>query len=83
MPVLVPYKNPDFVGRADILGEVKSRLGPSLRGSGTTFQTRLALFGLGGIGYVLLVDINCRPADCIQKNPDCAGLRALGPSGVR
>ena len=50
--VLVPDSNPDFVGRSDILEDVKSHLGPNLHGRGTTSQARLALFGLGGIGYV-------------------------------
>lgn len=51
-PVLVPDRNPDFVGRSDILEKIKSQLGPNLRRSDTTSQARLALFGLGGIGYV-------------------------------
>ena len=50
--VLVPDRNQNFVGRSDILEKVKSRLGPNLHGSGTTSQARLALFGLGGVGYV-------------------------------
>ena len=51
-PVLVPDRNPDFIGRSDILEKIKSQLGPNLHESGTTSQARLALFGLGGIGYV-------------------------------
>jgi len=54
LPVLVPDTNPNFVGRSDILKKVRSQLGPSLHGSGITSQTRLALFGLGGIGCVSL-----------------------------
>lgn len=54
MPVLVPDRNLNFVGRSDVLEKLKSKLGPSLHGASARSQTRLALFGLGGIGYVLL-----------------------------
>jgi hypothetical protein len=53
-PVLVPDRNLNFVGRSDILEKVKNQLGPSLHESGITSQTRLALFGLGGIGCISL-----------------------------
>jgi hypothetical protein len=52
MTVLVPYtSNPGFVGRLDILDKVKNALRPSLQHKQSTSQARVALFGLGGIGY--------------------------------
>jgi hypothetical protein len=49
---LVPFKNPDFIGRSDIFGMIKSHLGPCLQGSDGPSQARVALHGLGGIGYI-------------------------------
>ena len=51
--VISPYpRNPDFIGRSDILQQLKDKLGHSKQADGT-FNLRVSLFGLGGIGYVL------------------------------
>ncbi len=48
---MVPYsENPDFVGREEVLEELKGRLGPSHDDSQGGVQHRLAVWGLGGIG---------------------------------
>jgi hypothetical protein len=50
---IVPYtSNPGFVGRADILEKLKDHLGYGRQHERVACQTRAALFGLGGIGYV-------------------------------
>lgn len=56
--VVVPYsKNPDFVGRNDILDDLKRGLDHrslSTQGKGkANARPRLCLYGLGGVGYVL------------------------------
>jgi hypothetical protein len=44
--VMVPYtNNPHFVGREDILDQLKARLGDDQE-----HQKRVALWGLGGVG---------------------------------
>jgi len=48
--VFVPERNENFVGRSNILENIKHQLDPSLSGNSTTSQSRLALFGLGGVG---------------------------------
>ncbi len=49
--VLVPYtSNPNFVGRSEILEQLKSRLGHEEPQAGSKPQPRVSLFGLGGIG---------------------------------
>lgn len=58
---LVPYtSNPDFIGRSDILGKLTDALGFGPTRTNPTAQPRLALFGLGGVGYVPSFDF-CRP----------------------
>ncbi|KAK3307268.1 uncharacterized protein B0T15DRAFT_414325, partial [Chaetomium strumarium] len=48
---LVPYtSNPDFVGRSEILEELKSQLGHGQLSPAGTPQRRACLHGLGGIG---------------------------------
>jgi hypothetical protein len=50
--VIIPYaSNPDFVGRSNIVETLKAMLSPSHRLE-TTHHARVALYGLGGIGYV-------------------------------
>ena len=47
--ILMPYsENPDFIGREDIFETVKTILQSKSRG-----QKRVALHGLGGVGYVI------------------------------
>jgi hypothetical protein len=61
--VIVPYlSNPDFVGRSEILDELKHYFGLGQQQEGATPQARAALFGLGGIGYAKL-NI-CREDSC-------------------
>jgi len=49
--VIVPYtSNPGFVGRENILEELKKHFGYGEHERRTS-QARAALFGLGGIGY--------------------------------
>lgn len=49
--VLVPYnKNPDFVGRAGVLTELKEQLGFGQRPGGVGSRSRVSLYGLGGVG---------------------------------
>lgn len=44
----MPYAyNHRFVGRSDILGKLKSKLGPGQQGK---WHLRVALHGLGGVG---------------------------------
>ncbi|KAK4444368.1 hypothetical protein QBC34DRAFT_185339 [Podospora aff. communis PSN243] len=48
---LVPYtSNPEFVGRSDILGQLRSRLSHEQSVTDGTSQQRVAIHGLGGIG---------------------------------
>jgi hypothetical protein len=50
IPVIVPYpNNPDFIGRQDILLQLKEHLGHSLQKT-TSSYLRASLFGLGGVG---------------------------------
>jgi hypothetical protein len=52
--VVVPYaSNADFVGRSSIMEKLKEMLSPNHGRPKTTHQVRVALHGLGGIGYVL------------------------------
>ena len=52
--VVVPYaSNADFVGRSSIMEKLKEMLSPSHCRKKTTHHVRVALHGLGGIGYVL------------------------------
>ena len=54
MTVIVPFtSNPGFVGRSDTLEKLQTRFSFGER-ERTTSQTRVALFGLGGIGYIRL-----------------------------
>lgn len=47
---IIPYtKNPDFVGRSDILNWLAGQLKFTRETSGLV-QTRVALYGLGGAG---------------------------------
>lgn len=47
----MPYtRNPDFVGRSDILEKLKSQLGHGQSQRGGKYYLRAALYGLGGIG---------------------------------
>ncbi|RYP24486.1 hypothetical protein DL765_000506 [Monosporascus sp. GIB2] len=48
---LVPYNcNPDFVGRSEILEDLKRQLGPGRHRGAITPRPRVALHGLGGVG---------------------------------
>ncbi|KAB5581194.1 P-loop containing nucleoside triphosphate hydrolase protein [Coniochaeta sp. 2T2.1] len=48
---LVPYtSNPDFVGRSEILGQLKDQLGHGLAQATGTSQPKRSLYGLGGVG---------------------------------
>lgn len=59
----VPYvQNPDFVGRENVLDEIKSRMKFKLG-----FQARLGLWGLGGIGKT---QIAIRYAYSVRENFD-------------
>lgn len=50
MIVIVPYtSNPGFVGRSEILEQLKIHLGHSQRHGGTA-QLKVSLYGLGGVG---------------------------------
>jgi hypothetical protein len=52
--VIVPYtSNADFVGRSSIMERLREMLSPSHCRKEMTHQVRVALHGLGGIGYVL------------------------------
>jgi hypothetical protein len=52
--VIVPYRrNPDFVGRHSILEQIKEQFGHGKHRS-DSFRSRVALYGLGGVGYVYL-----------------------------
>lgn len=51
MKVMVPYSmNPHFVGRGQILDQLKEKFALSDNGSRNKPQSRAALFGLGGVG---------------------------------
>ncbi|CAI4216051.1 unnamed protein product [Parascedosporium putredinis] len=51
-PFLVPYpQNQDFVGRAEILEQLRSQLGHGQERPSGKWHLRAALHGLGGIGY--------------------------------
>lgn len=54
--VLVPYnKNEDLVGRSGILEDIKQQLGYGQRQTAAKLRSKLALYGLGGVGCVLLI----------------------------
>jgi hypothetical protein len=49
---MVPYtSNLDFVGRSEILRQLKVQLGHGPSQTSGKFQPRVSLYGLGGIGY--------------------------------
>jgi len=51
--VVIPYaSNADFVGRSIIIEKLKEMLGPSHSCKNATHHVRVALYGLGGVGYV-------------------------------
>ncbi|WYZ37727.1 hypothetical protein EsH8_II_001233 [Colletotrichum jinshuiense] len=48
---LVPYnENPDFIGRSEILDQLKQQFGHDQQQTLTKRRSRIALYGLGGIG---------------------------------
>ncbi|KXX83370.1 Kinesin light chain [Madurella mycetomatis] len=51
VPFIVPYaSNPDFIGRSEILEQLKRELGHGQSPTRSTSQPRVSLCGLGGIG---------------------------------
>lgn len=49
--ILVPYsKNPDFIGRFEILENIKQEFGLGLQQGPVQSRRRVSLYGLGGVG---------------------------------
>jgi hypothetical protein len=76
--VIVPYiANPDFVGRTRTLDQVKQQLGYGQHQTTIKPQSRVVLYGLGGVGYVSYSDIFVTLHNTPQEVSGCTGLYLL------